>query len=126
MATSQPWQQGHVISHLTARSNNYRRLMIACCCMQMVSAAISAGGAARRLLVRSLLRMVVQIAKSMLYSPNVELDDLVTVRRAVCRLMDQVELVLHPAWHHCRKLQPRPEVSSKHPDLKPAVFQDEC
>ncbi len=47
----------------------------------MVSAAISAGGAARRLLVRSQLRLVVQIAKSMLYSPNVELDDLVTVRR---------------------------------------------
>ena len=46
----------------------------------MVSAAISAGGAARRLLVRSQLRLVVQIAKSMLYSPNVELDDLVTVR----------------------------------------------
>ena len=53
-------------------------------CMQMVSAALEAGGTARRLIVRSLLRLVVQIAKSMHYAPGVELDDLVTVRR-LCR-----------------------------------------
>jgi hypothetical protein len=51
-------------------------------CMQMVSAALEAGATARRLIVRSLLRLVVQIAKSMHYAQGVELDDLVTVRRS--------------------------------------------
>ena len=73
-------------------------------CMQMVSAAMAAGVTARRLIVRSLLRLVVQIAKSMHYAPNVELDDLVTVccldQASVSRTCGSTHRViqLHSAW----------------------------